>query len=238
MQYEFKFTLDKNQFKKAVKECKQIKRKIDNPRVRKTNSTVAAFFITMLLITFLLVSGFNFTLSAMALIVLVLVILILARLTNKLEIYKLQLKKYLDSEQRIIIDSEAVTVNTKCYSTCYNWGFIKDVVDVSEYVFIVTLEGKIIIIPKLVFNNIDEMHELCKFIKQSIENVSFINDISSYIEKLGGEIQHCERALDEEEMFYTQEKERYIYKFQYKINNELKEGWVRFGTPHGADWKL
>lgn len=238
MRYEFNFILDKEQYKKALKEGKQIKRKIQNKKVYRYNLKIATAFLIMLFAAILFASGFNINLSAVILLIYLFLLLILAKFINNFQIYKMRQKKYLDNEQQVIVTDEGVEVKTVYYRICYEWGFIKDAAIVSEYVFIVNLEDKVIIIPKIAFKENCEMNKLCKFVKQNIKNINYKNQILLHIKSLGGEIQHCERAADQTGPFYTKEAEKYIYKFQYKINNELKEGWVRFGTPHGADWKL
>ena len=58
------------------------------------------------------------------------------------------------------------------------------------------------------------------------------------IESFGGEIIGIEKCYFSKGPFMTYGKGRTIYRFDYKLGDERKEGWVKFGTWFGPDWRI
>lgn len=60
--------------------------------------------------------------------------------------------------------------------------------------------------------------------------------IQTEVESIGGEVLSIEkRTLSTGPFFIVG---RTVYRIEYKLNGELKEGWVRFGGLMGPDWRL
>ena len=76
------------------------------------------------------------------------------------------------------------------------------------------------------------------FLMFLIQSGSHENSIKSQVESLGGTVLTMERTMFNNGPFYIKGKGRSIYKFTYSIGNETKEGWVRFGSLFGPDWRL
>lgn len=71
-----------------------------------------------------------------------------------------------------------------------------------------------------------------------IQKAGYEEDIKSKVEALGGIVISIERTMFDNGPFFIKGKGRSIYRFQYKIGDETKEGWVRFGSLFGPDWRL
>lgn len=71
-----------------------------------------------------------------------------------------------------------------------------------------------------------------------IQGKSHEKSINTQVESLGGEVLSIERTILDNGPFFIRGKGRSIYRFEYTINTERKEGWVRFGSLFGPDWKM
>ena len=71
-----------------------------------------------------------------------------------------------------------------------------------------------------------------------VQSVSHETSIKKKVESICGAVISIERTVFNNGPFFYKGKGRSIYKFTYNIGNEIKEGWVRFGSLFGADWRL
>lgn len=71
-----------------------------------------------------------------------------------------------------------------------------------------------------------------------IQSQSHESSIKSKVESLGGTISSIERTMFNNGPFFIKGKGKSIYRFEYNIGNETKEGWVRFGSLFGPDWRV
>lgn len=71
-----------------------------------------------------------------------------------------------------------------------------------------------------------------------ITSASHENSIKDKVESLGGAVISIERTMFDNGPFFIKGKGRSIYRFEYRIDNEIKEGWVRFGGLFGPDWRI
>lgn len=62
--------------------------------------------------------------------------------------------------------------------------------------------------------------------------------IQAEVESIGGEVLSIEKKIFSTGPFIMVGKGRTVYRIEYKLNGELKEGWVRFGGLMGPDWRL
>lgn len=74
----------------------------------------------------------------------------------------------------------------------------------------------------------------------SIRSESHQGSINNQIESMGGKVISIERRSFFTGLgpFMVVGKGRVIYRIEYVINDEVKEGWVRFGGLLGPDWRL
>ena len=71
-----------------------------------------------------------------------------------------------------------------------------------------------------------------------IQSGSHETSIKSQVESLGGAVLSIERTMFNNGPFFFKGKGGSIYRFEYNIGNETREGWVRFGSLFGPDWRL
>lgn len=66
------------------------------------------------------------------------------------------------------------------------------------------------------------------------------NRIEEYIKSMGGEVINIERRNFFTGLgpFMVVGKGRIVYRIEYRLGDETREGWVRFGGLLGPDWKL
>lgn len=62
--------------------------------------------------------------------------------------------------------------------------------------------------------------------------------IREQIEAIGGRVVSIERKHFSIGPFMVVGKGRVVYRIEYRIGNDAKEGWVRFGGLFGPDWRL
>lgn len=64
--------------------------------------------------------------------------------------------------------------------------------------------------------------------------------IEEEITSMGGEVMNIERRnfLSGTGPFVLVGRGRAVYKIEYYLGGETKEGWVKFGRIYGPDWKL
>lgn len=62
--------------------------------------------------------------------------------------------------------------------------------------------------------------------------------INEKIHLIGGEVISIERKIFYTGPFLRVRRGRTVYKIKYRLGNEIKEGWVKFGDLLGPDWKL
>lgn len=58
------------------------------------------------------------------------------------------------------------------------------------------------------------------------------------IESLGGTVVSIERRKFRRGPFVFAGKGTVVYWIEYRVNGELREGWVKFGSLFGPDWRL
>lgn len=71
-----------------------------------------------------------------------------------------------------------------------------------------------------------------------IQGESHKNSINTKVEELGGKVVSIERTVFNNGPFFIKGKGKSIYKFEYIMEGERKEGWVTFGSLFGPDWRL
>lgn len=62
--------------------------------------------------------------------------------------------------------------------------------------------------------------------------------INEQIEGMGGRVIIIEKKLFSTGPFMVVGKGRTVYRIEYKVNDSIREGWVRFGGLFGPDWRL
>lgn len=71
-----------------------------------------------------------------------------------------------------------------------------------------------------------------------VQGESHKRKITEEVNSMGGQVINIERKTFDRGPFVIVGKGKTIYRFEYSIDNEIKEGWVRFGSIFGPDWKL
>lgn len=73
-----------------------------------------------------------------------------------------------------------------------------------------------------------------------IRSESHADKIKSYVESMGGKLIDYETGGLFKGMgpFMVVGKGRVVYRVNYEINGQIKEGWVRFGGIGGPDWRF
>jgi uncharacterized membrane protein len=62
--------------------------------------------------------------------------------------------------------------------------------------------------------------------------------ITKKVHTIGGEVISIKRKTFSTGPFLAVGKGRTVYRIEYRIGNEIKEGWVKFGSLSGPDWRL
>lgn len=62
--------------------------------------------------------------------------------------------------------------------------------------------------------------------------------ITEKIETMGGTVINIEKKHFSIGPFMVVGKGRTVYRIEYRIGNDNREGWVRFGGLFGPDWRL
>lgn len=71
-----------------------------------------------------------------------------------------------------------------------------------------------------------------------IQGKRYEKSINTKVEELGGKIISIERTVVNNGPFFIRGKGMSIYRFEYIIDNEEKEGWAKFGSLLGPEWKM
>jgi len=73
-----------------------------------------------------------------------------------------------------------------------------------------------------------------------VQNISHDSRIEEKIRSIGGEVVQVERRNFFTGLgpFMVVGKGRSVYRIEYTVNVNTKEGWVRFGGLMGPDWRL
>lgn len=64
------------------------------------------------------------------------------------------------------------------------------------------------------------------------------NAIKNQVELFGGTVVSIEKKLFDNGPFTFKGKNRVIYRFEYKIDDRINVGWVKFGSIFGPDWRM
>jgi hypothetical protein len=68
---------------------------------------------------------------------------------------------------------------------------------------------------------------------------SYERKIMEQINSIGGEVTSIERkTFSGGPFFIVGRRGRTIYRIEYRKDNKIREGWVKFGGLFGPDWKL
>jgi hypothetical protein len=62
--------------------------------------------------------------------------------------------------------------------------------------------------------------------------------INEQIEGMGGRVISIEKKIFSTGPFMVVGKGRTVYRIEYRVNDAIREGWVRFGGLFGPDWRL
>jgi hypothetical protein len=78
------------------------------------------------------------------------------------------------------------------------------------------------------------------FIAVGLQRASYERKIKERIKSMGGEVIGIEKSgfLSGLGPFTVVGKGRTVYRIEYRIGTSAKEGWVRFGSILGPDWRL
>jgi hypothetical protein len=71
-----------------------------------------------------------------------------------------------------------------------------------------------------------------------VQGESHERKITEQIESMNGKVISIEKKLFSTGPFMVVGKGRTVYRMEYRIGNNAKEGWVRFGGLFGPDWRL
>jgi len=71
-----------------------------------------------------------------------------------------------------------------------------------------------------------------------IQKAGHENKIHEEIASIGGRVLNIERRTFSTGPFIMPGKGRTVYRIEYQVGNEVKEGWVKFGGFFGPDWRL
>lgn len=64
------------------------------------------------------------------------------------------------------------------------------------------------------------------------------NAIKGQVDLLGGTVITIEKKLFDNGPFPFKGKGRTIYRFEYKVDDRVNVGWVKFGGIFGPDWRM
>lgn len=237
MKYEFNFILDEKMYKQLNKEGREARKNIKKNKVIQNNGITALIGLIVSIIIFFCVSGLNLNTTALYILLLFVVLFLFYRLSVKNQTYFLKQKNYIDGNHHVIVNEKIIKIELDYYSFQYKWALINDVLITSNCILIVTVENKFIFIPRSVFEDYVELKKFRNFVQANINNLSYENSIKDYVKKMGGIIISIKRNTDDNTPFFKETRDKIIYKFEYKINDEIKEGWVMFGGIR-PDWKI
>jgi hypothetical protein len=71
-----------------------------------------------------------------------------------------------------------------------------------------------------------------------LQGQSHERKITEQIESKGGRVISIEKKLFSTGPFMVVGKGRTVYRIEYRIGDDDREGWVRFGGLFGPDWRL
>jgi hypothetical protein len=71
-----------------------------------------------------------------------------------------------------------------------------------------------------------------------LQGQSHERKITEQIESMGGTVINIEKKLFSTGPFMVVGKGRTVYRIEYRVGNDDREGWVRFGGLLGPDWRL
>jgi hypothetical protein len=71
-----------------------------------------------------------------------------------------------------------------------------------------------------------------------IQKVNHEAKINEQIRSIGGSVISFESRTFNTGPFLFVGKGRTVYRIEYQVGDEIKEGWVRFGGLFGPDWRL
>jgi hypothetical protein len=71
-----------------------------------------------------------------------------------------------------------------------------------------------------------------------LQGESHERKIKEQIESMGGTVVNIEKKLFSTGPFMVVGKGRTVYRIEYRVGNNTREGWVRFGGLFGPDWRL
>lgn len=71
-----------------------------------------------------------------------------------------------------------------------------------------------------------------------IQRENHENKINEQIQSLGGRVISIESRTFSTGPFILVGKGRTVYRIEYEVGNEVREGWVKFGGLFGPDWRL
>jgi hypothetical protein len=71
-----------------------------------------------------------------------------------------------------------------------------------------------------------------------LQHKSHQRKITEKIHSIGGVVINIERKAFSGGPFFMVGKGRTVYRIEYRKDNEVREGWVKFGDLSGADWRL
>jgi hypothetical protein len=71
-----------------------------------------------------------------------------------------------------------------------------------------------------------------------LQHKSHQRKITEQIHSIGGEVINTERKTFSRGPFFMVGKGRTVYRIEYRKDDEVREGWVKFGDLFGPDWRL
>jgi hypothetical protein len=71
-----------------------------------------------------------------------------------------------------------------------------------------------------------------------LQGQSHERKITEHIESMGGRVISFEKKLFSTGPFFVVGKGRTVYRIEYSVGDEVREGWVKFGGLLGPDWRL
>jgi hypothetical protein len=71
-----------------------------------------------------------------------------------------------------------------------------------------------------------------------LQHKSHQRKITEQIHSIGGVVINIERKAFSGGPFFMVGKGRTVYRIEYRKDNKVREGWVKFGGLFGAEWRL
>jgi hypothetical protein len=238
MKYEFNFIFDENGYKQLRKEKSELRKKLKKNKTTQKNSITVLIELLASIIVFYCLSGFDLNKTSLYVILLIIMFFLLYRLGRKNKTYFLKKQNYINGNHHLIVSEKFIKRELENCSIEYKWVLIKDVVITSNYIFVITFQDKIMFVPRNVFKDYIELKKFYRFVKENIDNLSYENLIEDYVKKMGGITSSIKRSRDDNGPFFEESKDKIIYKFEYEIKDEIKEGWVKFDNIHNGYWRI